>query len=98
MVVYKITGGCRTRAEILAQIAQIDLIISALTTTAITAAAKGNIFQYKLDTGQSKTDITYRSSAEVRTALQEYEQLRQFYQNKLSPRMVRLVDSKNFKR
>ena len=98
MVVYKITAGCRTQAQILAQIAQIDALIDALTTSAITAAAKGDIFQYKLDTGQSKTDVTYRSGSEIRAAIQEYENLRQFYVNKLSPRSVRLVDSKNFKR
>lgn len=98
MAVYKITAGCRTRAQILAKIASIDAIIDALLTTALTQVESGNIFQYKLDTGQSKTDVTYRSSEEVMAGVEKYEKLRQFYMNKLSPRMTRLVDSKNFNR
>lgn len=98
IAVYKITGGCRTRAQILARIAEIDAILDALFITALTSVKNGNIFQYKLDTGQSKTDVTYQSAAEVQSAIKLYEDQRQRYQNMLSPRMVRLADSKNFKR
>ena len=98
IITFKITTGSRTRAQILAKIASIDALIDSLLTTAITSVGQGNIYQYKLDTGQTKTDVTYRSSEEVMSAVAKYEQMRQFYQNKLTSRRVRLVDSKNFNR
>ncbi|MCK4521864.1 MAG: hypothetical protein KAU20_04775 [Nanoarchaeota archaeon] len=98
IISYKITVGCRTQAQILARIAEIDALLDVLFTTALTSVGNGNIFQYKLDTGQTKTDVTYTSTSEVATAIKDYESIRTLYRNKLIPRMVRLVDSKTFRR
>lgn len=87
----------RTRETVLANIARIDAIISSLMTTALTSVQTGNMIEYELDTGQTRTRVIYSKVAEVTSAIHEYEKLRQFYENMLTPKRVRLVDSKNFR-
>lgn len=89
----------RSAAQIREKIAEIDTLISVLTTTALKSVSTGHFVEYDLDTGQSRTRIKYQSTSAVVQSLQDYENLRQFYVNKLiGTRVVRLVDSKNFRR
>jgi hypothetical protein len=80
------------------RIIAIDEIIDALLTTALTTVNQGNIAEYELDTGQTRNRVKYNTSESVMSAINMYENLRQRYVNKLSPRIVRLMDQKNFRR
>ena len=87
----------RTRSSVLARIAQIDVMITSLMTTAMTAVTTGNIAEYEIDTGQTKNQVKYTSVSSVSNAIREYEKIRTMYSNMLVPKVTRLVDSKNFR-
>lgn len=91
-------GGSRTPAKIKTIIGQLDAVIDSLLETALKSVGTGNLVQYKFDTGQTKTDVTYSSTASVTQAITEYENLRQRYVNMLTPRAIRMMDSRNFRR
>lgn len=78
------------------KIAKIDAVITALETSALTAAGKGAIQEYSLDDGQTKIRTVYRNAKEVADSISAFETIRQRYINQLNGRMTRLVDSKNF--
>lgn len=78
------------------KIARIDAIITALETTALKAAAAGNLSEYWLDDGQTKIKTVYRNPAEVEASISAFEKIRQRYINQLNGRVIRLVDGKNF--
>jgi len=94
---FKIDSTARSAAAIQANIASLDAIISELLNTALISVQKGNISEYELNTGQSTTKLKYASTTSVLTAIKGYEALRTMYENMLSPRMVRLMDQKNFR-
>lgn len=94
---YKAESGKRTPAELKAKIAQIDVIIDELLTTAMTSVSNGNMIQYELDTGQSKQKVEYTEPSQVTAAVQMYEKIRQIYANKLQGRQVKLTNYKNFR-
>lgn len=78
------------------KIAKLDAIITALETSALTAASKSAIQEYQLDDGQTKIRTMYRNAKEVADSITAFETIRQRYINQLNGRMTRLVDSKNF--
>lgn len=88
----------RTRASVLANIAKIDALIASLASTAMTSVANGNMIEYELDTGQTRTRVIYSKSDAITSTWMQYEKIRQFYVNMLTPNDIRLVDSKNFPR
>lgn len=94
---FKIDSAARTPAAINANIASLDAIISELLNTALVSVQKGNISEYELNTGQSTTKLKYASTTSVLNSIQGYERLRKMYENMLVPRMVRLMDQKNFR-
>jgi mRNA-degrading endonuclease HigB of HigAB toxin-antitoxin module len=75
----------------------IDQVIDALITTALKAAASGNVTEYDLDTGQTKIKTMYRSPKEVSDAITAFQGIREHYVNQINGRRFRLVDSSNFK-
>ena len=85
-----------SKVTLRAKIIAIDAIITALETTALQAAATGNVSEYFLDTGQTKIRSVYRSPAEVSNSITAFEAIRQRYINRLNGRMTRLMDSRNF--
>ncbi len=93
----KINVGARTRTEILELISNVDSLISLLMTTAITSVTNGSIMEYEVDTGQTTQKVKYSTMKEVTDAIEHYEKIRQMYQNKLTPRVKRCMDSKNFR-
>lgn len=97
IIVFKISTGQQTRAEICAKIVQIDAIIASLYTTALISVGNGDIARYEIDTGQSRQEVEYTKLDQVTKAIENYEKIRQMLQNKLSPRTFRLMDSKNFR-
>ena len=96
-IFYKANPAAQTAAEICAQIGMIDAIIAELFTTALTSVQTGNVAEYEIDTGQSKQRVKYTSVGSVHRAIRGYSELRAYFANKLTPRNVRLMDSKNFK-
>jgi hypothetical protein len=95
---YKIDTDQQTRAQICAKIAQIDVMILSLYSTALKSVANGDVAEYEIDTGQTKQKVKYTSTSSVYNAINGYEMLREKLQAKLSPRVVRLMDGKNFRR
>jgi len=79
------------------KIIRIKAIITALENSALKAAANGNISEYSLDDGQTKIRTAYRNPAEVANSITAFDTILQRYINKLNPRIVRLVDHKNFR-
>lgn len=79
------------------KITRIDAVIDALLTNALKAATTDNIEEYSLNDGQTIIKTRYRNSASVMRSIKEMETIKQVYVNRLNGRMIRLVDSKNFK-
>ena len=79
------------------KLARVNAIITALEDVALKAAANGDISQYSLDDGQVKIMTTYRTAEDVSKSIQAFEVIKQRYINQINGRMVRLVDSKNFR-
>ena len=94
---FKLSTGGRTREAICTKIEQIDAIIDSLFVTALTSVGNGNMMEYELDTGQSKQRVIYTTPGQVTAALAEYEKMRTYYSNKLTPRIVTLRNYKNFR-
>lgn len=93
----KIDTGARSRAEILALIASLDSVIAMLYTTALTSVTNGSIMEYDVETGAGLIQrVKYSKMSEVTDAIQNYEKIRQMYRNRLTPRVKRAIDSKNF--
>lgn len=97
IIYFKLSNCNRSRAQIIAKIGQIDAIIESLINTAMISVGNGNMIQYELDTGQTKQKVEYTSPQQVTDALAMYEQLRQYYNNKLQPRQFKLTNSQNFR-
>lgn len=95
---FKYNPSGRTDADYVTIIAQIDAILTSLRTTGMTSVSTGQFVEYEYDTGMTKTNIVYRSIDEVLKTIEGYERLRQYYVNKRMPSIIRVVDSKNFKR
>lgn len=94
----KLDWRLQPTADIQAYITQLDTIINSLFTVALISVGNGDTVQYSLDTGQTKIQKTYSSPSAVTDAIWEYRKLRQDYVNMLTPRAVRLMDSKSFRR
>lgn len=97
MVIYNSADiYIESQTTLKAKIIAIDAVITALEAMALKAAATGNVDSYTLDTGQSKTTISYRNIDQLAMSLTSFERIRQTYINRLNGRGVRLVDGKNF--
>lgn len=99
ILVCKLPVNYRSNASLEAKIAEIDILIDTLFESALKSVQNGNIAEYELDTGQTRTRLKYTSVSSVTKAIEDYENLRQMYVNKLnrSTGVVRLMDERNFK-
>jgi len=83
-----------------AQIDLIDTILVGMLLAINTANASGHFESYKLDTGQTKNEVTYRSLGDLQKAYNDMFKTRQMVtaqlNNNRQGRIVRLVDGKNF--
>lgn len=80
-----------------ARIAAIDAILDALFATALKAAAGEDISQYSLNDGQVIIATTYKTAGDVERSIIAFERMKHMYMNQLNGRVIRLVDSKNFR-
>lgn len=94
---FKCDVSLRSNTAIRTKIEQLDALIDSLLTTAMTSVSNGNIAEYEIDTGQTRNRVKYSTTDQVVESLRLYENMRQFYANKLTSGVVRLVDSKNFR-
>lgn len=97
-IFFKLNTGARTAAQINAKIATIDAIIDSLETTAMISVGNADIVEYEIETGQTKTKVEYTTPGQVISAIKGYELIRQMYANKLIPRVVTLMDQRNFRK
>ena len=98
-VIYKkLDCNFNTITSIRGKITKIDSIITELLNVALVSVKNGNIADYELDTGQTRTYVTYTKTNEVISTIKGYEDLKVYYENKLLHRAVRLVDKSNFRR
>jgi hypothetical protein len=83
-----------------AQIAMIDTILTGMLVAITTANLSGQFESYKLDTGQTKNEVTYRSITELQKAYEGMFKTKQMVISQLNinrqGRMLRLVDGRNF--
>lgn len=79
------------------KIAAIDAIIDALIIQSADAILSENISEYQLNDGQTIIKQVYRGSANISKAILAYESIKQIYVNRLNGRVVRSIDSKNFR-
>lgn len=87
-------------ASLEAQLALINTIVINMLTAINAAALSGTFEEYKLDTGQTRTEIRYRSLEELQKAYLTMSNTRQMIlaelNNNKTGRITRLIDSKNF--
>ncbi len=97
MVVYSSCGKyIESCATLEAKIAAIDVILEALENQALSAAGKEGVLEYKLNDGQTIIQETYRGSVSIAKAINDFETIKQRYINRLTGRVFRAVDGKNF--
>jgi hypothetical protein len=97
IIYIKLNVGSRSTTSVKEKIAQLEIIIDSLYTSALTNVQNGNIQEYDLDTGQTRNRVKYTKIDEVVSAINAYETLLQRYMNMLMPRVVKLIDDKNFR-
>lgn len=95
---FKKATGQQTEAQICAKIDKIDIIIDAFYDSALISGGNASVSEIEIDTGQTKQKVKYSGVSSVPLAIERYETLRQKLLNKLSPRMIRLMDAKNMRR
>lgn len=98
VIFLKLFTGQETKEQICTKIAQIDVFLESLYTTATTSISNGSVAEYELDTGQSKQKVKYTTMESVLKTIEGYEKLRQMLANKLISRTFRVMDSQNFPR
>lgn len=102
VIYFNVKIDRRSPQSIRALIAQIDTYINELMTNQMEAILTGNVAEYDLDTGQTRTRVKYQSEQAIFDKVASLEKLRQFYINMLENmtfgRMTQLVDEKNFRR
>jgi hypothetical protein len=98
---YNLQVDRRSVSQMRALISQLDAIIDELFTSALKSVQTGNLAEYELDTGQTKTRIKYTSVTEVTKSIESFENLRKLYlnqiENKVYGRTTQLVDQSNFR-
>lgn len=101
-IVYTSVGDLlQSCTSIKARIATLETILDQMLTSIEKATKTGHFDEYKLDTGQTRTEIKYRSMNELVSAYnvlvmrldREYAKL----EAKHNGRVFRLVDGKNFR-
>lgn len=101
MIVYasipQIIQSCTT---LQARIDMVDIILNNLEIAIADAATSGKFESYKLDTGQTKNEVIYRSIAELNKAHEGLFQMQlkmiARLNNNKSGRVMRMVDEKQF--
>lgn len=99
MVVFDRFGlYIQSKKEIADKIIAIDEIIKALEDSALLVAGGGDaVSEYQLNDGQTIIKQVYRGTAGIAKAINDFEAIKQRYVNRLNGRVIRSIDSKNFR-
>lgn len=95
---YKLDANFTDCTSTEAKIAKIDEIINQLLTTALTAVNTTGYVSYKIDTGQTIQEVTYRSPTVIADTVREYRRIRQLFVNDIVGNSWRNIDGKNLNR
>ncbi len=88
----------QSKTTLQAKIAAIDAIIQALEDSALLVAGGGDaVSEYQLNDGQTIIKQVYRGTAGIAKAINDFEAIKQRYVNRLNGRIIRSIDSKNFR-
>lgn len=83
-----------------ARISMLDTILNGMESALLTATTTGQFEEYMLDTGQTKSNIRYRTLTELQKSYEALFKMQQNMLNRLNfqinGRSRRLVDGKNF--
>jgi hypothetical protein len=98
-IYYEDAGGyIQNASNIRDKIKRIDQVIDALFDAATKAAANQEISSYSLDDGQTSITASYRNSQEALKAINDFEELRQKYIDRLNKNSVfQLKPEQNFR-
>lgn len=97
---FKINTDCRTQSDYKRLISQIDAYINSLIAAKINSTSvNSGVSEYELDTGQTKVRKRFLSPKEFTAEITEWENLRQFYLNRMNGTSgrYRLMNERNFK-
>lgn len=86
----------RDTQNAMSNIQKIDAIIGALYVAAAASAAGENLTQYSLNDGQTIISATPRSAKQIADSIKAWEGLKNGELQKITGRVFRLVDGKNF--
>lgn len=93
----QVLSSCKSLKE---QLDLIDVILVGMLSAIVNATATGEFDEYKLDTGQTKNEVRYRSLSDLQDAYQKMFQTKQLVLAQMNygrtGRIFRLVDGKNF--
>lgn len=97
MVVYesaaKYLESCATLQQ---KIAAVDAVILALYTALANSATTANLQEYSLNDGQVIIKSILSNPKQIESIIYAMERMRIMYSNRLTGRVTRLVDTKNF--
>ncbi len=83
-----------------ARVAMLDTILNGMETVILKATTTGQFELYRLDTGQTKNEVQYRSINELQLAYASILKIQQMLLTRINAnrqgRVIRLVDGKNF--
>jgi len=79
------------------QLARIEAIINELYKSLLKAAMNEDISEYSLDDGQTKIRTVYKSSESITKSIEAMKRLKADLINDRDGRVVRMMDSKNFR-
>ena len=83
-----------------ARIAMLDTILNGMETAILRASTTGEFDLYRIDTGQTKNEVTYRSIGELTSGYAALIKVQQMFYARLNNnkqgRIHRLVGNKNF--
>lgn len=100
VIYFNIPAIMESCADLQAEIAMINLIMAGMRSAMLKATVTGHFEEYKLDTGQTKNEVRYRSIGELELAYEKMMRLRGMLYTDLNAnrqgRITRMVDGKNF--
>jgi len=83
-----------------ARVAMLDTILSGMETAMLKATSTGQFEEYKVDTGQTKNEVRYRSIGELSEAYKNLLKIQEMLYTRINARrqgrIMRMVDGKNF--
>lgn len=86
-----------SQTSLKAKVDAIELIIDALLILAAKAATNDNISEYQLNDGQTVIKTVYKGVDGILQSIEGLEKIKMTYLNRLNGRVMRLMDSKNFR-